>query len=198
MSPQNLSPAFTCPFRGLDGDGGDNGGADLEMIGLVMEGVVMEGDGGSEGGWLPPPSPAALRPPWPSSRRPLPALLRAAAAASDPSLPCSACPGAGWGIPGTASPDPRVQGWERGIPNGSGAGQLPRPERRPECRARLSVTGFVRPELHGTAWDPFGFLGDDSLPVALETRSSSPPCAGRGPARGRVSETPRYPGIHRG
>lgn len=52
--PQNLSLAFTRPFRGLYEDGGADGGADLGMIGLVMEGAVMgrvvmeQRDGGSD------------------------------------------------------------------------------------------------------------------------------------------------------
>lgn len=67
--------------------------------------------------------------------------------------------------------------WD-GNPRGSGAGQGPHPRER---RARvLRQPGLVRLERRGRAWDPFGF-----------PRGGMALC--RGPARSRVSESPRDP-----
>lgn len=119
---------------------------------------------------LPPPSPG------PSPRcsrrlRPFPARLRSGAEGPGGQR----APMPGWRWRGTGNPP-----WER-----SGAGPAPRkapgsvaPAPRPRfCDSQdlFSLKAKAQSGIH------LGIiLGDDSLSVASETRSPSPPCAGRG------------------
>lgn len=157
MPPQNLSLAFTRPFRGLGGDGG----GDLGMIGAVLEGVVMKGvTEGVAGAARTSPqrsgrrgrAPAALSRPFPAVQPPPPAL------------PCPAPPARGQRSP---SPAGHGVGAERGrsrTPRGSG-------ERPRFCGSQGLFTSNAKAR--------FGInlrsLGKDSLPVTLETHTPPPP-----------------------